>query len=72
MFVFSVWLIPFTPFTWLKNHPNTYGLQASIIFLIPSFVVGLFKPQWRKWCWGVAGLAFLGVILSLLGGRSSR
>lgn len=72
MFALSVWLIPFTPFTWLKNHPNSYGLQGSIIFLIPSLIVGLFKPQWRNWCWGTAGIALLVLILSLLGGRSPR
>ena len=63
-------LVYFVPFTWLKNHPNSYGLQVSIIFLIPCLIVGLFKPQYRKWCWGVAGLAFLLLIVSLLGGRS--
>jgi hypothetical protein len=71
-FILSVWLIPFTPFTWLRNHPNSYGIQGSIICLIPCLVFAIFKPGWRKWCLGVAGLAFLGVLLSLLGGRSSR
>ena len=61
-------LVYFVPFSWVKNHPNSYGLQGSIIFLIPCLIVGLFKPQSRKWCWGVAGLAFLLLIVSLLGG----
>jgi len=60
----SVWLIPFTPFTWLKNHPNSYPLQGSIICLIPCVVVGFLKQQWRKWCWGSA-VAFVVLILSL-------
>jgi len=71
-FVLSVWLIPFTPFTWFRNHPHSYGIQGSIICLIPCLVFAIFKSGWRKWCLGVAGLAFLGVLLSLLGGRSSR
>jgi hypothetical protein len=65
-FILSVWLIPFTPFTWLRNHPNSYGIQGSIICLIPSFIFGFFKPDWRKWCWGTAAIAFLVGLLSLL------
>lgn len=64
VFFLSVWLIPFTPFTWLKNHPNSSPLQGSIICLIPCVVVGFLKPQWRKWCWGSA-VAFVVLILSL-------
>ena len=55
---------------WLKRHPHRYGLTAGAIFLILFLVLGLFKAQWRQWCWGVAGLAFLVLIVSLLGGRS--
>ncbi len=68
IFVLLVWLVPFTPFTWLKNHPNSYSLQGGIICLVPCIFVGLFKPQWRKLCWGVALLPLLVLILSLLGG----
>ena len=68
IFVLSVRFIPFTLFTWLKNHPNSYGLQGSIICLIACFILGLYKPKWRKLCWGGALIAFLGVLLSLLGG----
>jgi hypothetical protein len=65
-FILSVWLIPFTPFTWFRNHPHSYGIQGSIICLIPSFIFGFFKPDWRKWCWGTAAIAFLVGLLSLL------
>jgi hypothetical protein len=61
----------FGPFTWLKNHPNSYGIQGSIICLIPCLILGFFKPRWQNWCWGTAVLAFLVLMLSLLGGRSS-
>jgi len=54
------------PITWLKDHPHGLGLQGSIIFLIPCLVVGYFKPQYRKWCWGAAALSFLVLIISLL------
>jgi len=72
IFLLSVWLIPFTPFTWLKDHPNSYGLQGSTICLITCFVLGLFKPQRRKLYWGGAIIAFLGVLLSLLGGPADN
>ena len=55
---------------WLKTHPHSYGLQGGTIFLVLFLGVGLFKPHWRQWCWGVAGLAFLVLLLSLLGGRA--
>ena len=55
---------------WLRRHPHSYSLTGGVIFLILFFVLGLFKSQWRQWCWGVAGLAFLVLVLSLLGGRS--
>jgi len=63
-------LVYFVPITWVKNHPNSYGLQGSIIFLIPCLIVGLFKPQYRKWCWGVGAIAFIVLLLSLMGGPS--
>ncbi len=65
-------LVYLLPINWLKNHPNSYGLQGGIIFMILSLVVGWIKPQWRKWCWGTACLAFFLLILSLLGGRTSQ
>jgi hypothetical protein len=57
---------------WLKRHPHSYGLIGGAIFLILFFILGLLKSQWRNWCWGTAVIAFLVLILSLLGGRSSR
>jgi hypothetical protein len=72
MILIFVLLVHIGPLSWFKNHPNSYSLQGSIICLIPCLLVGLFKPQWRKWCWGVAGLAFLGIVLSLLGGNSRQ
>jgi hypothetical protein len=56
---------------WVKKHPHSYGLTSGFIFMIIFFVLGLFKIQWRNWCWGTGAFAFLVLILSLLGGRSS-
>lgn len=65
-------VVYFGPVTWLKDHPHSYGLQGGITFLILCVLMGLFVPQWRKWCWGMGVLPLLVLILSLLGGRSSR
>ncbi len=66
IFVLSVWHIPFAPFTRIKNHPHSYGIQGSIVCIIPCLILGFFKPNWRKWCWGSAALALLAGLLSLL------
>lgn len=71
IFEVLVWLVPVTPFSWLKNHPNSYGLQPAIVFLVPCIFVGLLKRQYRKWCWGVGLVALLVLILSLLRGPPS-
>jgi hypothetical protein len=52
--------------TWVKNHPRSYGIQGSVICLIPCLIFGFLKPRWRKWCWGTAAIAFLVGLLSLL------
>jgi hypothetical protein len=54
------------PVTWFRNHPRTYGIQGSIICLIPCLIFGLLQPRWRKWCWRTAALALLVGLLSLL------
>ena len=56
--------------TWFKKHPHNYSLTVGVIALISFLVMGLFKTQWRNWCWGTAGIALFVLILSLLGGRS--
>ncbi len=55
---------------WVKRHPHSYSITGGVIFLILFFVLGLFKAQWRPWCWGTAVITFLVLIVSLLGGRS--
>ena len=57
---------------WFRNHPHRYGLTGSFIFLILFLFLGLFKAEWRQWCWGVGGFAFLVLIFSLIGGRTSQ
>jgi len=65
IFLFEL-LVYIVPITWISNHPHRYGIQGSIICLIPCLILGFFKPVWRKWFWGGAFIAFLAVLLSLL------
>ena len=58
--------VHFGPVTWFRNHPHSYGIQGSIICLIPCLIFGVFKPGWRKWCWGTVAIAFLVGLVSLL------
>ncbi len=56
------------PWSWLVNHQNSYGLQASFDLMLVLGLLGLFVPKWRKWCWGLGVFPFAAVILQLLGG----
>lgn len=65
-------LVYWLPCNWLRNHPNSYGLQGSFDVLLILVIFGYFLPKWRKWCWGTSGVcAVLGLILTLLGGPSN-
>jgi len=66
LIVLFILLVYKLPFTWIVNHQRSYGIQGSIICLIPCLIFGFFNPRWRKWCWGGAGLALLVGLLSLL------
>lgn len=58
-----------TSWDWLRSHPNSYGIQASLDSILILICVGLFVRQWRKLLWsGGAIVAFLSVIFQLLGG----
>jgi hypothetical protein len=64
-FEFTIYRIPWD---WLINHPNSYGIQASIDFFILLGSLGMFLPKYRKWFWiGAAIPVGLG-LLQLLGG----
>jgi len=70
IFEVLVWFVGVTPFSWLKNHPNSYSLQGAIVLLVPCIFVGLLKRQYRKWCLGTVAISLVVLILSLLGGRT--
>jgi chaperonin cofactor prefoldin len=59
------------PWNWLKNHTNSFGLQAGVSGAIISFMLGLFRPRWRKVWWLVILIALAAVIITLVGGPSS-
>ena len=52
-------------FKW--SHPHGTGLQLAFDSLIILFVVGVFHPKWRYWCWGGGAFAILFLIIQLLG-----
>ena len=66
-------LVYLLPWTWLRTHTNSYGLQGAIgiFFMLATF--GAFRPRWRKFCWGISGaFAVVLVILAILGGPSGK
>jgi len=64
------WLVYGMPFDWLRNHTNSYALQAGVDGLIVSLMVGLFRPRWRKFWWVNVLVALVVLVISLLGGPS--
>jgi hypothetical protein len=59
------------PWNWLKNHTNSFGLQAAVSGAIISFMLGLFRPRWRKVWWLVILSALAVAVITLVGGPSS-
>ncbi len=56
------------PWSWLVNHQNSYGIQASFGLMLILGLLGFFVPKWRTWCWGLGVAPIIAVILQLLGG----
>ena len=54
------------PWTWLRDHPATCGIQVAAGVFILVAMLGWFVPPWRKYAWGtlLVGLGLL--ILSRL------
>jgi len=59
------------PLDWLKNHTNSFGLQAGICSAILSFMLGLFRPRWRKVWWVTILVTLVVALITLLGGPNS-
>jgi hypothetical protein len=66
-FEYSVYKLPWY---WLRNHPNSYGIQAVIDGIILLFMLRLCRPKWRKFCWYAIGTLLI-CLPSLLGGPTS-
>lgn len=56
------------PWKGLKDHPNSYGLQATVCIAIVSLMIGLFRPDKRKFWWVMVLLGSVFVAVALLGG----
>lgn len=55
------------PWAWLVSHKHTISLQIALSATFMCALLGAFVGAWRKWCWGVGGLAFVITLLSLMG-----
>lgn len=64
-------LIRWLNWSWLIQHPNSYGLQIAFDSLLILSIVGFFHPHWRKFCWGFGAFAIVGILFQLLGGPKS-
>lgn len=64
-------LVYLLPWPWLVSHPNSYGLQGAFGLTVIVVVLGIFRSDWRKWCFTVGAITFLGIGVQLLGGPST-
>jgi hypothetical protein len=62
------WLVHGLPWAWLRDHPNSYGLQTGLDGMILSIMLGLLVPRWRKYWWLTVLMALAVVVIYLLGG----
>lgn len=60
------------PWAWLLNHPNSYGIRASVYLTVLLFFIGLLKKSWRKGCWGTGIVAIAAVLLQIIGGPAKK
>ena len=59
------------PWVWLRDHANSYGIQAGVDVAVLAFMLGLFRPRWRKVSWLVVALVVIGALITILGGPHS-
>ena len=57
-------------FTWLLEHPNSYGLRAAVALGLVTTSLGLFRKDWRKFCFGSLFVPLILVVIALLGGAT--
>jgi hypothetical protein len=65
-------LIRYFNVLWLLDHSNSYSLRASWFCAEVAFFVGLIRRDWRGTAWGIVGLAFAIVVVSVLGGPRAK
>ena len=65
IFVYTVYG---TAWSWLRNHPESYALQAFVIIMLILLSCALFFKKWRKWFLGAAVLSFLPALVRVSGG----
>jgi len=68
---FEVMIRFVTPWTWLLNHPNGFGLEGCMVLMIAFGIVGIGVKQWRSTLWVVGFLSVVLVFLGIIGGRNT-
>jgi hypothetical protein len=66
--IFELIIRSLSPWAWLLNHPNGYGLEVCIGLMILFGIIGLGVKQWRSTLWVVGCFGILFVMLQILGG----
>jgi hypothetical protein len=51
------------PWTWLRDHPATCGIQVTAGVFILVATLGWFVPPWRKYAWWSTLLVGLGLLI---------
>lgn len=64
------WIVYGLPWSWVQNHPNSYGLQAAFASAVVAFLLGLMRPELRKVWWVVVLSGVVIGAIFLLGGPS--
>jgi hypothetical protein len=59
------------PWAWLRDHTNSYGIQAEADLAVIVLMLGLFMPSLRKILWFEVGLAVVVALTTILGGSHS-
>lgn len=68
IFEFAVYGLPWV---WLRDHANSYGIQAGVDVAVLAIMLGLFIPCLRKVWWLVIGVVVIGALITILGGPQS-
>lgn len=67
--LFEIIIRSVSPWTWLLNHQNGFGIEGCIILIMFLGVLGIGVKQWRNTLFVVGCLGALLVLLQIVGGN---